>query len=76
MTQAEKALATKRKAQTPSLTMTVKEAAKLLGISSERAYAASAAGQLPTIMLGKRRVVPRAALERMLKETKPETEAA
>jgi excisionase family DNA binding protein len=58
------------KQQREPLVVTVKEAGKRLGISEERAYAAAAAGQIPTIMLGKRRAVPVAALERMLSEVK------
>jgi excisionase family DNA binding protein len=57
------------------LTYTVKEAAKRLGISSERGYAAVHAGQIPVIVLGKRRVVPAAALERMLAGEKVEAAA-
>jgi excisionase family DNA binding protein len=52
--------------QGQKLTLTVKEAAARLGIGVERAYEAVAAGQIPTIPLGKRKVVPVAALERML----------
>jgi len=54
------------------LTYTVKEASKRLGISSERGYAAVNAGQIPVIMLGKRRVVPAAALQRLLAGEKVE----
>jgi excisionase family DNA binding protein len=78
MTQAQvakKALAMKAKKREP-LVVTVKEAGKRLGISEERAYAAAAAGQIPTITLGKRRAVPVAALERMLAEVKADGEAA
>jgi excisionase family DNA binding protein len=57
------------------LTYTVKQAAKRLGISAERGYAAVNAGQIPVIVLGKRRVVPAAALERMLAGEKVETVA-
>ena len=58
------------------LILTVKETAKRLGIDIARAYEAAEAGQIPTIMLGKRRVVPVAALERMLSEVKATGEAA
>ena len=48
------------------LTYTVDEAAKLLRIGRNHAYDAAKAGELPTIKIGKRILVPRAALERML----------
>ncbi len=48
------------------LTLTVEEAARLLGISRSLAYEAVAAGKLPSIRIGRRVLVPRAALERLL----------
>jgi excisionase family DNA binding protein len=48
------------------LTIRVEEAAELLGISRGAAYARANDGSLPTIRLGKRLLVPRAALDRML----------
>jgi excisionase family DNA binding protein len=47
-------------------TYNVDEAAKLLGVGRNQAYEAAKTGQLPTIKIGKRILVPRAALERML----------
>jgi excisionase family DNA binding protein len=47
-------------------TMTVVEAAELLGISRNSAYDAARIGQLPTIKIGKRILVSRTAIERML----------
>ena len=52
------------------LTMNVPEAGKVLGISRATAYAMARSGQLPTIRLGKRILVPRQALERLLAETR------
>ena len=49
------------------LTMTVEEAALKLGISRNTAYACARSGQLPVIRLGKRMLVPRAALEAMVR---------
>jgi excisionase family DNA binding protein len=49
------------------LTYTVEEAAKLLRIGRNQGYEAAKSGELPTIKIGKRILVPRAALERMLK---------
>lgn len=47
-------------------TMTVEQAGQLLGISRRSAYRAAATGQLPTLRLGRRILVPTAALHRML----------
>ena len=48
------------------LTYTVPEAGRLLGISRGAAYAAAADKTIPTIRIGRRLLVPRAALERLL----------
>jgi excisionase family DNA binding protein len=50
----------------PRLTCTVPEAASLLGISPGLAYELARRGELPTIRFGRRIVVPRAALERLV----------
>ena len=50
-------------------TLTVEEAAALLGIGRNSAYQAVAAGQIPVIRIGRRLLVPRAALERLLAVT-------
>ena len=50
-------------------TVTVKEAATLLGIGRDTAYAAVRDGTLPSIRLGKRLVIPIAALNKLLAET-------
>jgi excisionase family DNA binding protein len=50
-----------------SLTYTVGEVARLLGLSRGSAYEAVAAGEIPSIRIGRRLLVPRAALHRMLK---------
>ncbi len=47
-------------------TVTVEEAAELLGISRPSAYAAAKSGELPTIRYGRRILVPTAALRRQL----------
>ncbi len=53
-------------------TLTVEEASRLLGISRGAGYEAARTGQLPVIRLGRRVLVPRQALERMLAETPKE----
>jgi excisionase family DNA binding protein len=44
----------------------VPHAGRKLGLSRDAAYRAARSGQLPTIRIGRRLLVPRAALERML----------
>lgn len=51
---------------TTPATMTVDEAARLLGVGRNLAYQAVREGQLPAIRLGKRIVIPRAAVLAML----------
>lgn len=48
------------------LTLSVSEAARLLGVSRALAYELVARGELPSLRLGRRVVVPRKALERLL----------
>lgn len=48
--------------------MTVPEAAKKLGISRNFAYELVKKGQLPVIRFGKRLLIPKKALEKMLEE--------
>ncbi len=47
-------------------TYTVPEAGEKLGIGKNSAYEAAHTGQIPTIRVGRRLLVPRAALDRML----------
>ena len=60
-------------------TMTVDAAAKRMGIGRNRAYEAAHAGQIPAVRIGKRYMVLREPLERMLRgesTTHRETKAA
>jgi excisionase family DNA binding protein len=50
------------------LTWTVTEAAQLLGISRASAYEAAHRGDLPVRVIGRRMLVPRVALLRLLSE--------
>lgn len=52
--------------KTNNLTMSVTEAAKRLGVSRNLAYEAARRGDIPTIKIGKRLLVPIAALHRLL----------
>jgi excisionase family DNA binding protein len=50
------------------LVLTIKEAAELLKIGRSSAYEAVRTGQIPVIRIGRRKLVPRAALEHLLSE--------
>lgn len=49
-------------------TMSVQHAARLLGIASNSYRAAARRGEVPVIQIGRRMVVPRTALEKLLGE--------
>ncbi|MFC1847667.1 helix-turn-helix domain-containing protein [Chloroflexota bacterium] len=48
------------------LVLTVEQAAEILGISRPTAYEAIQTGEIPHIRIGRRILVPRAALEKLL----------
>ena len=48
------------------LTYSIEETAKVLGIGRQLCYEKARTGQIPIIRIGRRMVVPRAALERLL----------
>lgn len=48
------------------LTYNVSEAAKLLGLSKNSAYQACLRGEIPYLKIGKRILIPRVQLERLL----------
>ncbi|HUY08376.1 MAG TPA: helix-turn-helix domain-containing protein [Candidatus Dormibacteraeota bacterium] len=52
-------------------TLTVEEAAVVLGIGRSGAYAAARIGDIPVIRVGRRLLVPRAALEALLAHPAP-----
>jgi len=54
-----------------NLTMTVEEAATALNISRSLAYEAARDGRIPTIRIGRRLLVSRRALEKLLEEPQP-----
>jgi len=53
------------------LTLTVQEAAELIGISRAHAYELVRQSTIPSLKLGRRVVIPRRALERMLDARDP-----
>jgi excisionase family DNA binding protein len=61
-------LATPDKAR---LTLTIIEAARVLGIGRGSCYALARSGRLPTVRLGRRLLVPRKALEAMVEVSPP-----
>lgn len=48
------------------LTLTIEETAKLLGIGRQLAYDRVKTGQIPVIRIGRRLLVPKKALEKLL----------
>lgn len=53
----------------PRLVLTVEEAGILLGLSRGSAYLAAQSGALPVLRVGRRLLVPKAALQRLLDGT-------
>jgi excisionase family DNA binding protein len=51
---------------TQRLTVSVEQAGRILGISRGAAYARASDGTLPVLRLGKRLLVPKSALDKML----------
>ena len=52
-------------------TYSVPEAGKMLGVGRNAAYQAVRRGEIPVIQIGRRLVVPKAALERLLAGAEP-----
>lgn len=52
-------------------TMSIDEAARMIGIGRNQAYSAAKRGEIPTIRIGKRLLVLREPLERMLDSSTP-----
>ena len=58
------------------LTYTLTEAARRLGISRALAYEAANRGELPVCRIGRRMLVPRGALLRLLEDNPPDSRSA
>ena len=58
------------------LTYSVEEAGQLLGLSRQGAYDAVRRGEIPSIRLGRRLVVPKAALLRIIDGAAPQSPVA
>lgn len=52
-------------------TLTVEQAAEMLGVSRQSAYAAVRNGEIPSISVGRRKVVPTAAFLKLLGVEEP-----
>ena len=78
--QQERTRPTPAPAETPAgeerLTYTLSEAARRLGISRALAYEAANRGELPVCRIGRRMLVPRAALLRLLEDSPPDSQSA
>jgi excisionase family DNA binding protein len=68
----------KKRSDKDKLTYEITEAAQLLGVGRNQAYEAAHRGELPVIRIGKRYLIPKAALDRMLagETPKPQAKAA
>ena len=55
------------------LTLTIEEAAKILGIGRQLAYDRVKTGEIPVIKIGRRLLVPRHALDKLLEQGQPVT---
>lgn len=53
------------------LTLSVEEVATVLGISRGLAYEMVKTGKIPSVRFGKRVLIPRRALEKLLEEPQP-----
>jgi excisionase family DNA binding protein len=53
------------------LTYRIEEAAQLLGIGRNHCYEAAKRGDIPSVRIGKRLLVPKAALDRLLRASEP-----
>jgi len=54
------------KRETERLTYNIEEAARMLGVGRNQAYDAAKRGDIPTIKIGKRLLVPKKAFDRKL----------
>lgn len=52
-----------------SLVLSVREVADALGVSDDLVYELAARGELPCLQLGRRRVIPRRAVELMIERS-------
>ena len=66
-----------RKSKAPNCqTLTVEAAGEIMGIGRNQAYEAAHRGDLPSIKIGKRILVPKALLDKLLEGTLPASAGA
>ena len=58
------------------LVLTIEEAGKLLGLGRSGTYEAARRGDIPVLRIGRRWLVPRVALDKMLADTGKDAEVA
>jgi len=68
-TDAESRVTQKKRPKDPPLTLSLAEAARMLGISQWHCGELARAGKLPSLKLGRRRLFPREAIQRLINET-------
>ena len=62
-------------ASTGGLVLSIREAAEALGVSDDLVYEMTARGEIPCLRLGRRRVIPRRAVELMIERSLEEFDA-
>ena len=62
-------------ASTGGLVLSIREAAEALGVSDDLVYEMTARGEIPCLHLGRRRVIPRRAVELMIERALEEFDA-
>ncbi len=58
----------KKKDRSERRTYDIREAGRMLGLGTNASYAAAHRGQIPTIKIGGRLLVPKVAFDRMLEQ--------
>ena len=69
-------MARSRKSDPNCQTLTVEAAGEIMGIGRNQAYEAVHRGELPSIKIGKRILVPKALLDKLLEGTLPSPRAS
>ena len=62
-------------ASTGGLVLSIREAAEALGVSDDLVYEMTSRGEIPCLRLGRRRVIPRRAVELMIERSLEEFDA-
>lgn len=73
---APKPVAGRKSHETGRQTYSVMEAASILGLGRNAAYQAAKLGEIPTLRIGKRLLVPRVALDKLLNRSMAQSAAS